>query len=313
MRKLVLVLGAVAIIAVGLFVFVVAPSDDNGSTRSATRFRAAESTAPKTTSWRLELAGADIGAVKVVGPVGKTANVTSGAGGTKAQGSVLLPNIVLDVNAQQLFRMLSWVDDALKGRSGLRNGALVGFGSAPGPLSRLNFQNGAVVGLQTTCDPASTAPPVFRLTIKVGQLTPAPPTGSIGPANTTPAITQIRCRLVIPSFDATKVSKIEGVGFTIPTNTVGAGQSASMIAVSDLRVSFADAGAKPWQDWFAGNSGGAMEKNMTLEFLAPQGENAVLRIELRQCGPFKSEFGVVDTTTTHIAELYCEQLPEIRF
>ncbi|HEX6058061.1 MAG TPA: phage tail protein [Gemmatimonadaceae bacterium] len=134
-------------------------------------------------------------------------------------------------------------------------------------------------------------------------------------------------RLRLGNLPANRVSRIES--FTVSTGTPssarGAGASREAVRaapaggdrIPNLTVTFSDADAKAWTDWYdafvvKGNNGDAAEVNGAIELLGPDLKEPMATITLGNCGivrlaPAAAE-GAGDRVARTTAELYCERM-----
>ncbi len=298
MRRVLIVLGAIAVVAAAAVAFVVVPSNDD---MSADGLRAIErSYVPG--SFRLEIGGADAGAVRVaslgVRPVGEVAVQPDG---TKRVISSRPGDIVLDI-AVVPPALATWILDTVQG-SAPRDGAVVLLNSSQKVQTRTEF-TGAVLTELTfpALDKAMPTTGFLRLTL-------APQTSTSIPGNnTTPksgvsnqgAFHTPSFRLTVSGINTSGVSSIAAV--TIKRARGGP------LELGNLRAEFLESSAASWLNWFEENVLDAdhEEESVLLEYL-DGGGRPVATLDFRDCGIFRLN-SFVDTAPRMAADLYCERL-----
>ncbi len=332
MRRVLIAIAAIVVVAAGAIVFVAMPDDDDGDTESASRFRAvSESRSYAVGSYRLELDGADAGAVKVASPGGPFADVIAGGplGGEKHLGAVRQADIVLDVSALPT-ALTKWIADTIKGGgSSRRNGALTTTDAKGTPVSRTEFQNALLTEIQfPALDGASKEAANVRLTLSPESTKTVKGGGAPAKASaaTKGAMLAANFRVSIPGLETNRVSKVDALTIkqTVVENAVEDGRFSSKggggpLNLGNLRIDFSEVSAPSWVAWFEdfalkGNSGPQSEKPVKIELLTPDLKGVTLTLDLSNCGIFKLGAATAasgDTIPKMTADLYCETIAPI--
>ena len=229
----------------------------------------------------------------------------------KHLGTIHYEDIVVTFDRGMSGAFWSALQSVLRGETPRHSGAIIGYDPNFAERERLEFRDALITEISFPALDASSkdaarmtvtfAPDHTRRSAGSGTKIPAPPAGK------QKGFTQASFRLSIDGLDAatTKVSKVAAL-------TVGAGPAD--LEIPDLVFSLPRSAAGPlekWHDEFV-VSGNQQERTGSIDLLAADMNEVLLRVELSGLGIFKLAYDRIGTAEEQVANatasLYCEQI-----
>ncbi len=273
------------------------------------------------TNFSLELGGQDVGLVKSIDDGVLQAEVVDEASSTgpspkKHLGPPAVDPLQLQV-AMPTAALIGFVNGAWNGNVPLVNGVLR-VGSSTTTIEQRQYVDLLLTGFTVpTLDASVSAPLSFELRFDADLVRSVKPGGGTPKGGKGKALLASSFRLSFPGLDTTKVSRIES--FTVESNVaprIGDQRLPDLrsgVTFPNLEITLAESSASTWFAWFdtfvvQGNNGDAHEKSGSIEFLDATAKQALLRIDLSQCGILPARARLRQAPCRRVvAQLYCEK------
>jgi hypothetical protein len=322
MRRLAVILGAIAMIAIGAVVFVVLPSGDDAAVAPSNRLNALGGVGTDY-GYGLVMNGASVGPATPLSPGTPYADVIetqTATGVTKAPSRPRYEPLVVEVGLNGASALSSWISQSFldKAPSPITLG-LANFGVNGLPPSQVEYLGATIVAIESKgCDRAADGPTPVRLRLSIAY-TSSRPAASV-PAKfsvTKPEADVAQCRLSLPKIDASAVRRIElptmSRDFTEVRDAKGqlVSYAFGSAKYANFEVELNDSASPTWNAWFnelvmMGDP--AAERSGTLGFFASDAVKELGRLSLERCGIVEilPDFEVGAEHLDASAVLYCE-------
>ena len=258
---------------------------------------------------------------------------TAAAAGTarhKRLGPVKYRPITIALGVPDSPALRQWIADAVAGRASRKNGAIVTSDYNNVAHSRLEFTNAVIQEVVfPALDAASKDAARITITIQPEATQVKAATDAGGAA--TPSIgakpqkrwLPSNFRLTIPGLDCTRVNKIEAIdiitaGAPRPAEGVGnPARNAPGLNIANFKATTTEASAASWAQWLMdfvvrGDNGSQKAKTATLEYLAPDLKELLVKLEFAGVGicglrPEEAESGS-ENIRRDAGEFYCDSV-----
>lgn len=328
MRRVLTVLAAVTVIAVGALVFVVLPDDGDSDGSAANKLNALTASQSSTGTWTLELDGFEVPRVTVVSSGEAAAKIVAVDVGTEFQPksvqSVGHDEIVVDVSAAPgsgIFKHITEQWSAGLPRF-ISSGSLTHFDPNGQHSFTRNFSDALIAGVQLPkLDVAVSAPATFRVRL-------APTTTSDGPAPSSQKSTAAFIGMATNTFRVNmggaprNVQKVDAFEVTtavfdaVALDSREAARLPGSTTFPDLRITVTETESTYWRAWatdflIKGNNDQAAERSGSIEYLTANLQTAAITVGLNSCGPIRVAPVIpvpADGVRRVTVDLYCEQM-----
>jgi hypothetical protein len=247
----------------------------------------------------------------------------------KRIGRPVYEDLVLELGLPMSRALYDWIQGSWERRAERRSGAIVLCDENMEARSRLVFREAMLTeATLPPCDTASNDPGYLTLRLASQHLHTERAIGHVNLVVGTRSKAWIpsNFRLSVDGLDCSRISRISPLSVKQrahpdPTGNVRESVHGSgRVDFSNLRVSLPEPNAEGWIEWHhdfvvRGNSGPERERNGTLEFLAPNLQDVLIKVQLSNLGIFRlaHESVRLDAHLRRVVvDLYCERM-EIEF
>ena len=235
-------------------------------------------------------------------------------------------DLILEFGFAMTRTLYEWIESSWERKNGRRNGAIVLCDANMEAKSRRVFREAVIA--ETTlprCDAGSNDPSYVTVRLAPEYIRTEKAAGKVD-VRVTPnqkAWLPSNFRLTVDGLDSTRVSRIDPltVKQRVVPDPIGElreyVREPGRVDFSNVRVTMSEAHAQSWIDWhhdfvIQGNCGQEHEKSAVLEYLAPNLQEVLMKVQLTNLGIFRLAYEAERPEGAQmrrvVVDLYCERM-----